>query len=125
MTVHELKISPEYFGPVAEGIKTFETRKDDRSYKVGDLLLLKEYKNGAFTGNAVLKEVTYLTRDYQQIDYVTLAINEPNFDLLDSTFCYNKAACLNMGCEPLWVLEQATDEDLEANISAVDASDVL
>ncbi|WP_431808218.1 DUF3850 domain-containing protein [Lysinibacillus sphaericus] len=125
MTVHELKIAPEYFGPVFDGIKTFEIRKDDRGYQVGDLLLLKEYENGAFTGNAVLKEVTYLTADYQQPDYVTLAIKEPNFDVLESAFGYNKAACLNMGYEPIWVLEEATDEDLEESISAVDAADVL
>jgi|GEM_PF-3364758 len=125
MTVHELKTLPQYFGPVADGIKTFEIRKDDRGYQVGDLLLLKEYEDDAFTGNAVLKEVTYLTADYQQTDYVTLAIKEPDFDLLDSTFGYNKAACLNMGYEPIWVLEEATDEDLEESISAVDATDVL
>ncbi|WP_144787851.1 DUF3850 domain-containing protein [Lysinibacillus fusiformis] len=124
MTVHELKTLPEYFGPVADGIKTFEIRKNDRGYQVGDLLLLKEYDD-AFTGNAVLKEVTYLTADYQQIDYVTLAIKEPDFDVLDSTFGYNKAACLHMGYEPIWVLEEATDEDLEESISAVDAADVL
>lgn len=27
MTIHELKIAPEYFGPVFDGIKTFEIRK--------------------------------------------------------------------------------------------------
>ncbi|WP_432702454.1 DUF3850 domain-containing protein [Lysinibacillus sphaericus] len=125
MTVHELKIAPEYFGPVFDGIKTFEIRKDDRGYQVGDLLLLKEYENCAFTGKAVLKQVTYLTADYQQPDYVTLAIKEPDFDVLDSAFGYNKAACLNMGYEPIWVLEEATDEDLEESISAVDTADVL
>lgn len=99
--------------------------KNDRGYQVGDLLLLKEYENGAFTGNAVLKEVTYLTADYQQTDYVTLAIKEPDFNVLDCTFGYYKAACLNMGYEPIWVLEEATDVDLEESTSVVDAADVL
>ncbi|WP_080720041.1 DUF3850 domain-containing protein [Lysinibacillus sphaericus] len=125
MTVHELKILPKYFEPVADGIKTFEIRKDDRGYQVGDLLLMKEHENGAFTGKAVLKEVTYLTTDYQQTNYVTLAIKDPNFDVLDNEFGYNKAACIYMGYEPIWVLEVATDEDLEESISAVDAADVL
>lgn len=125
MAVYELKILPKYFGPVEEGIKTFEIRNDDRGYQVGDLLLLKEYENAAFTGNAVLKEVVYLTVDFQQLDYVTLCIKDTDFDALESAFGYNKAACLNMGFEPIWVLEQATDEDLEESISAVDGADVL
>ena len=50
---------------------------------------------------------------------------EPDFEVLNGVFGDNKAACLTMGCEPIWVLEQATDDDLEANISAVDASDVF
>ena len=38
MTVHEIKIAPEYFGPVFDGIKTFEICKDDCGYVIGDLL---------------------------------------------------------------------------------------
>jgi len=123
MAVHELKTLPQYFGPVVEGIKTFEIRKDDRGYAVGDLLFLKEYENGSYTGNAVVKEVIYTTAFNQEPGYLVLAIKEPDFEVLNGVFGYNKAACLTMGCDPIWVLEQANDEDLEANISAVDASD--
>lgn len=41
--LHELKILPEYYDAVANGIKTFEIRKDDRNYKVGDTLRLREF----------------------------------------------------------------------------------
>ena len=43
MTVHNLKLLPEYFDAVANGIKTFEIRKYDRDYKVGDTLHLYEF----------------------------------------------------------------------------------
>lgn len=43
MTVHKLKLFPEYFDAVANGIKTFEIRKNDRDYKVGDTLRLYEF----------------------------------------------------------------------------------
>lgn len=125
MTVHELKIAPEYFEPVFEGKKTFEIRKDDRGYQVGDLLHLKEFDDEAFTGNSVLAEITYLTAFNQEPGYLVLAIKEPGFEVLNGLFGYNKAASLTMGCEPIWVLEQATDDDLEANVAAVDSSDIF
>ena len=45
MSMHELKIWPEYFLPVIEGRKTFEVRReDDRTFAVGDTLVLREWK---------------------------------------------------------------------------------
>lgn len=86
---------------------------------------LKEFNGEAFTGKSVVLEITYTTTYNQEPGYLVLAIKEPNFEVLNGVFRYNKAACLTMGCEPIWVLEQATIVDLEANISAVDASDVF
>lgn len=40
--IHELKLRKEFFDYVRFGIKKFEIRKDDRDYKVGDTLVLKE-----------------------------------------------------------------------------------
>lgn len=40
MTEHILKLNERYFDAVANGIKTFEIRKNDRNYKVGDTLVL-------------------------------------------------------------------------------------
>lgn len=53
MKIHELKISPKYFGDVYEGKKNFEIRKDDRDFKVGDLITLREYDNGQYTGREI------------------------------------------------------------------------
>lgn len=36
--IHELKTLPEYFELVRKGIKNFEVRKNDRDFKVGDML---------------------------------------------------------------------------------------
>jgi hypothetical protein len=63
--VHELKILPQYFKAVADGSKTFEIRKNDRDYKTGDILVLKEYENGAYTGREITKEISYILKDAQ------------------------------------------------------------
>jgi ASC-1-like (ASCH) protein len=60
---HELKIMPEYFEAVALGNKTFEVRKDDRKYNVGDTLVLQEYSGHSLTGREVTVMVTYILRD--------------------------------------------------------------
>ncbi|EAH0580331.1 DUF3850 domain-containing protein, partial [Listeria monocytogenes] len=57
---HELKILSEYFWDIAEGRKTFEIRKNDRNFQVGDYLILKEFKEEKHTGWKITVEVTYI-----------------------------------------------------------------
>ena len=57
---HDLKILPEYFDAVQSGIKNFEIRKNDRGYKVGDILLLREWYRGKYTGRQICKKVQYI-----------------------------------------------------------------
>lgn len=57
---HELKILPEYFSEVKAGRKNFEIRRNDRDYRVGDILILKEYRKGKYTGEEVRRKVTYI-----------------------------------------------------------------
>jgi hypothetical protein len=61
---HELKTWPLYWQQVHDGAKTFELRKDDRGFRVGDDLVLREFdsKDG-YTGNALTVRVTYICRD--------------------------------------------------------------
>ena len=76
MTQHELKILPEYFVAVANGTKTFEVRKDDRPFEVGEILCLREINCGVLTGRTIKAEVTYVLRhpDYCKEGYCILSI---------------------------------------------------
>lgn len=57
---HELKILPEYFEAVVTYKKTFEIRKNDRNFNVGDKLILKEWYHGRYTGREVERWVSYI-----------------------------------------------------------------
>ena len=41
--IHHLKTKPEYFQAVINGKKPFEIRYNDRNFKTGDRVILKEY----------------------------------------------------------------------------------
>lgn len=77
MKIHELKILPQYFEAVKSGEKTFELRKDDRDFQVGDVLMLKEFSlkekyetiEGAetyFSGRKILRKISYIFKDESQ-----------------------------------------------------------
>lgn len=59
---HDLKVWPEFYAQLASGEKTFELRKDDRGFRAGDVLLLREWnpRMEAYTGNLMRRRVTYL-----------------------------------------------------------------
>ena len=59
--VHQLKTWPEYYKEVVNGNKTFEVRKNDRDFKVGDYLALKEFDpDNGFTKEMCIVRVTYI-----------------------------------------------------------------
>lgn len=60
--VHTLKTVQPYFGDVKTDRKRFEVRRDDRGFRVGDLLILAEW-DGNWTGQDCVREVTYVLRD--------------------------------------------------------------
>jgi ASC-1-like (ASCH) protein len=64
---HELKCHVEYFDAIEDGRKTFEIRRNDRGFAVGDFLLLRAYDPIAddYTGLDLVVGVTYIT-DYGQ-----------------------------------------------------------
>lgn len=77
MKIHELKIDSKYYCDIVSGVKTFEIRKNDRNYKLKDLLFLNEYEDGKATGKWILKEICYMTDYAQQEGYVVLGIVNP------------------------------------------------
>lgn len=75
MTRHNLKIWPEFFDATERKVKTFEYRKDDRGFKVGDTVQLLEWMpqkgydkdgheiDGHFTERRLTCVITYILRD--------------------------------------------------------------
>lgn len=65
---HKLKTWPEYFYAVRGGQKTFEVRRADRDFRVGDLLCLEQWcptqnqyvRNKARFPETVVVRVTYI-----------------------------------------------------------------
>lgn len=60
--IHQVKCINPFFEDVMAGRKTFEIRKNDRDYKVGDLMILREYslEREKYMGRRYLVEITYI-----------------------------------------------------------------
>ena len=75
---HVLNISIKDFNEIKEGIRNFELIKNDRDYKVGNTLILKEIEMGNYTGKTVHKKITYVHKGGSNgldKDYVILGLN--------------------------------------------------
>lgn len=75
---HELKLHPRYFLRKAQGIKTFEIRKNDRDFQVGDTVIYKEYDSeigwpdhGVY--DTLVCEITYISTFEQKDGYCVFA----------------------------------------------------
>ena len=57
-----LKSEPEYFKQIIAGEKTFEVRRNDRNYQVGQDIILQEYDptNKAYTGAEWHGKITHI-----------------------------------------------------------------
>jgi hypothetical protein len=74
---HNLKIWPEYFAPVRDGLKRAELRWNDREYQAGDILDMCEWdpNEEAFTGEYISVNVTHVAELGQWMPgYVLLSI---------------------------------------------------
>lgn len=88
MEHHELKCRPEYFSRIVSGQKTFEVRKNDRNYQVGDYVSLIEYSPVSDKAPTIHRwdsmassqsrtyeaEIVYIETYAQQDGYVVLGI---------------------------------------------------
>lgn len=79
--IHSVKCNYKHFETLKDGTKTFEVRKKDRLYEVGDYLAINEFipdKNldpyeshtdlritngGGYTGDCLLFRITYILDD--------------------------------------------------------------
>lgn len=88
MKLHELKIKHEYLIDVSLGRKTFELRKNDRDYQVGDLIHFIDIKEDdtskfriePYVDENQLYRITYVLKDVEKYgldkDYCILAIKK-------------------------------------------------
>ena len=74
-----LKCLPIFFKAIVDGTKTFDVRKKDRDFHVGDKLLLQEYHDEKYTGQEWEGEIAYIldSTDYCKKNFVILGI-KPN-----------------------------------------------
>ena len=94
MKLHELKILHSYLIDITIGTKTFELRKNDRDYQVGDLIHFIDIKEDNTTSKnsmdecqiepyideSILYRITYVLKDVEKYgldkDYCILAIKK-------------------------------------------------
>jgi Domain of unknown function (DUF3850) len=86
MKEHELKCWPDHFRDICRSIKTFEVRRNDRGFEVGDVLILKcwdpqrsDYIRDPVIGDVlqVRRRITYILPGGQfgiEPDHVLMAI---------------------------------------------------
>lgn len=69
---HELKTWQSYFHALADGRKLFEIRRDDRDFRPGDTLRLREtyYHNGEYTGRELVRKITYVLRHEEDLGLI-------------------------------------------------------
>jgi ASC-1-like (ASCH) protein len=80
---HDLKCFSEYYSAIKNRVKKFELRFNDRNYKVGDTLILREFDpiDERFTGEQLSVVVLYVFYITDLItnsnDWVILSMSEP------------------------------------------------
>lgn len=101
MALHHLKSWPEFFEPVARGLKLFELRRDDRNFQTGDHIILREYNPGtnSYTGREITKRVSYVMRGLGSVGtiapykglsmgYAILGLEESSSAQIDAQYDY-------------------------------------
>lgn len=57
---HCIKIAPQYLNAILDGSKKAELRKNDRGYRVGEVLSLVEFNQGSCTGREWAAIITHV-----------------------------------------------------------------
>jgi len=95
MKTHKLKTLSPYFEKCWQQSKTFEVRKNDRDFKQGDTVYLREYDdvNKTYSGNELRCTILYVLKDFYAIEkgYVVFSFSiekyiEKNLSLNNNEF---------------------------------------
>lgn len=122
---HELKTWQSYFHAIADGSKNFEIRRDNRGFRIGDTLWLREteYGSGKYTGREARRKISYILRhasDFGLADGFAILSLEPleaaaTIARLEAElFSYQK---LHFECGQRLLNEAAQNTRLEAELS--------
>ena len=86
MTTHRLKVLIKYADAIMDGTKTFEVRKNDRNFKVGDKIAFDVVTNEGYAVgeaarhplNGEVYRIDYILDDFEGLaqKYVALAISK-------------------------------------------------
>lgn len=86
MTTHRLKVLIKYADAIVNGTKTFEVRKNDRGYEVGDKIVFDVVTNEGYAVgeaarhplNGEVYRIDYILDDFEGLaqKYVALAISK-------------------------------------------------
>ncbi len=86
MTTHRLKVFVKYADAIMNGTKTFEIRKNDRGYEVGDKIVFDVVTNKGYAVGAAARHplngatyrIDYILDDFEGLaqKYVALAISK-------------------------------------------------
>lgn len=86
MTTHRLKVLIKYADAIMDGTKTFEIRKNDRGYKVGDKIVFDVVANEGYAVGTAARHplngetyrIDYILDDFEGLarKYVALAISK-------------------------------------------------
>ncbi len=77
---HKLKVDPLAFDELAAGRKSFEIRKDDRGFAVGDILMLQQTVN---TGDEMAKGKPLVYTGELECVVVTHIIRGPSYGVAE------------------------------------------
>lgn len=85
---HEIKCWLPHFEGVRKGEKPFEIRINDRNYKKGDYLILKEYDQNKkeLTGREVIRKVRYILdlHDGLYLGFVIMGLSNETYIIKDN-----------------------------------------
>jgi len=75
---HELKVYEPYFSHICTGRQTCDLRRNDRVFNTDDIVILKRYKNGEYTGEICRRRIIYAITDrkYCPKGFVLLGLSE-------------------------------------------------
>lgn len=135
---HKLKTHPEHFQKVWDGIKTFEIRRDDRGFEIGDTVILDEYDPDLkiYLSRSIQFPISDITRDVYKFglrrNYCILSFQRSGVlkvhheeksnikkggDLIEEESNVKKAVSHDFGIAPLVEMDINCGEPKQANLS--------